>query len=135
VVDAKGTPLAFVLSGANVPDGNLLEEVLEAIPPVRTGKRGRPRFRPQKVHADKAYDYLKCRLALKARRIGDRIARRGVESSERLGRFRWVVERTHAWLNRYRRLSVRYEQRDDIHAAFLSLGCALICLKQVQRFC
>jgi transposase len=40
---------------------------------------------------------------------------------------RWVVERTHAWLHRYRRLTVRYERRDDVHQAFLTLGCVLIC--------
>jgi hypothetical protein len=51
----------------------------------------------------------------------------GEESSERLGRFRWVVEHTLSWLNRFRRLKVRYERRADIHQAFLTLGCALIC--------
>lgn len=57
----------------------------------------------------------------------DQDARKGVESSERLGRHRWVVERTLARLNRYRRLTVRYERRADIHRAFLTLGCCLIC--------
>ena len=51
-----------------------------------------------------------------------------MESSERLGRHRWVVERTVAWLTRYRRLSVRYERRADIHEAFLLLTCSLVCL-------
>jgi transposase len=51
-----------------------------------------------------------------------RIARRGIESSQRLGRHRWVVERTVAWLNRYRRLTICYERRADIHQAFLTLG-------------
>jgi transposase len=50
------------------------------------------------------------------------------ESSEKLGRHRWVVERTLAWLSKYRRLAIRYERRDDIHEAFLHLGCSLICL-------
>jgi transposase len=49
-----------------------------------------------------------------------------------LGRHRWVVERTLAWLNRYRRLTVRYERREDIHRAFLSLGCALIRWNRLQ---
>jgi len=52
-----------------------------------------------------------------------RIARRMVDSSESLGRHRWVVERTLAWLNRFRRLTIRYERRADIHEAFLNLGC------------
>jgi transposase len=46
-----------------------------------------------------------------------------------LGKQRWVVERTIAWLHQYRRLRVRYERRDDIHEAFLAIGCSLICLK------
>jgi transposase len=46
-----------------------------------------------------------------------------------------VVERMLAWLNRFRRLTIRYERRADIHQAFLTLGCALICFNQLQRFC
>jgi hypothetical protein len=57
----------------------------------------------------------------------------GVESSERLGKHRWVVERTLAWRNRFRRLTVRYERRADLHQAFLSLGCALICWRFLTR--
>ena len=52
---------------------------------------------------------------------------RNTEHGSGLGRWRWVVERTFAWLNQFRRLRVRYEKRADIHEAFLSLGCALIC--------
>ena len=62
-----------------------------------------------------------------------RLARRGVESSERLGKRRWVVERTLAWLNRLRRLTVRYERRADLHQAFLSLRCALSCWRFLTR--
>jgi IS5 family transposase len=64
-----------------------------------------------------------------------RIARKGVESSDKLGRHRWVVGRTLAWLEQFRRLTIRYERREHIHQAFHSLGCARICLKAVQRFC
>ena len=49
-----------------------------------------------------------------------------MESSQRLGRHRWVVERTHAWLNRMRRLVVRYERRADIHLAFHAQAVALM---------
>jgi Transposase DDE domain len=59
----------------------------------------------------------------------------GIDSSEKLGRYRWAVERTLSWINRFRRLKVRYERRDDIHQAFLDLGCALICWRYVQRLC
>jgi transposase len=127
VVDAGGIPLAVRLSAANVHDSRFIEATLDAIPPIRQshGRRGRPRRCPAKLHADKGYDYPRCRAACRQRGIVPRIARRGIDSSERLGRHRWVVERTLAWLNRFRRLTVRYERRADIHQAFLSLGSVL----------
>jgi transposase len=132
VVDRSGIPLAVTLSAANVNDCRMLEATLDAIAPVR-GKPGRPRRRPQKLHADKGYDYAFCRLACRQRGIVPRIARKGIESSARLGRYRWVVERTLAWLNRYRRLTVRYERQASIHLAFLTLGCALTCWQALNR--
>ena len=125
----------MILSAANVHDSKLLEAALDAVPALRLphGGRGRPRKRPAKLHADQGYDYPRCRAACRKRGIQPRIARRGVESSERLGRHRWVVERTLAWLNRFRRLTVRYERRADIHTAFLTLGCALICWRTLTR--
>ena len=123
-----------MLTAANVHDSKVLEEVIDAIEPIKRprGRPGRPRKRPKKLHADKAYDFDRCRKALRQRGIKARIARRGIDSSERLGRHRWVVERTLAWLACYRRLAVRYERRDDIHEAFLHLGCSLICLNYLK---
>ena len=92
-------------------------------------------MRPDKLHGDKAYDIPRCRRHLRRRGIRIRIARKGKESSLRLGRHRWVIERTMAWLNQFRRLTIRYERRQDIHEAFLTLGCAIICLRAVERFC
>jgi transposase len=132
VVDAQGIPLASTLSAANVHDARVVEEVIDAIRPIKK-LVGRPRRRPAKLHADKAYDFPRCRSACRTRGITPRIARRGIESSERLGRHRWVVERTLAWLARVRRLAIRYERRVDIHQAFLTLGCALICWNFLQR--
>ena len=133
MVDSSGVPLAVTLSAANAHDSRVMLEVVDAIEPIKCCRRGRPRQRPAKLHADKAYDSAPLRAELRRRGITPRIARRGVESSERLGRYRWVVERTGAWLNRYRRLKVRYERRDDIHQAFLELGCALICWNYLQQ--
>jgi transposase len=133
VVDRAGTPLAVCLSGANRHDSMLFEELLDAIPPIRR-PRGRPRQRPAKLHADKAYDNRRCRQALASRHIKIRIARKGIESSAKLGRHRWVVERTFAWLDQFRRLTIRYERRQDIHEAFVSLGCSLICFNALDRF-
>ena len=130
LAERKGIPLTADLSAANRHDSMLFETMLDAIPPLRGGV-GRPRHRPEKLHADKGYDYPKCRQALRERNITDRIARRGVDSKERLGKHRWVVERTLSWLHRFRRLRIRYERRADIHRAFLTLGCALICWNHV----
>ena len=99
------------------------------------GRPGRPRRRPAKLHADKGYDFPHCRQALRRRSIQPRIARRGVDSSQRLGRHRWVIERTLAWFARYRRLTVRYERRANIFEAFHHLAASLICWRFVQRFC
>ena len=132
-MDGNGVPLGVVLSGANVHDSKMLEAVVDAIPKVRSGRAGRPRRRPKKVYADKGYDYARCRVSLRERGIIARIARRGIESSERLGRHRWAVERTQGWINRYRRLKIRYEQRADIYLAFLLIACSLVCLKQLMR--
>ena len=101
--------------------------MLDTVPPIAR-PLGRPRRRPAKLDADKGYDAAHCRAACRRRGITPRIARRGIDSSERLGRHRWVAERDFAWLSRLRRLRVRDERRADIHRAFLQLGCALICL-------
>jgi transposase len=134
-VDRRGIPLAVELSAANTHDSLLLEAMVDAIPPVKgpRGRPGRPRRRPAKLHCDKGYDYPRCRRALRRRGITPRIARRGIESSKRLGRHRYVVERSLAWLVGYRRLQVRYERRADILLGFLSLACALICLTSLNR--
>jgi transposase len=131
VVDGQGIPLAIRLSAANVHDATQLLPLLDAIPPIvgPRGKPGRPRKRPTKLHADKAYDAAEKRRALRSRGITPRIARRGIDSSERLGRYRWVVERSLAWLLGYRRLGVRYERRADLLQGLLHLACALICLR------
>jgi len=132
IVDRQGVPLATHLTGANRHDSAVFEDLLDAIRPIRR-PRGRPRHRPGKLHADKAYDIPRCRRALRHRHIRGRIARKGIDSSQRLGRHRWVVERTLALLNRSRRLTIRYERRADLHHAFLSLGCALICWNQLAK--
>lgn len=112
----------------------MFEEVLDAVPAIKCPS-GQRRKRPAKLHADKGYDYPRCRRALRRRHIKIRIARKGIESSQRLGRHRWVVERTFAWLHRYRRLRIRDERSADLHQAFLTLGCALICFHHLPPSC
>jgi transposase len=104
----------------------MFEAGLDEVPAVRT-PTGRRRCRPGKVHADKAYDHRRCRTYLHRRRIKARIARRGIESSERLGRHRWKIERSIAWLLGCRRLRVRYDRSDERFYAFALLASALVC--------
>jgi transposase len=137
VIDATGIPLAVGLSAANTHDSQLLEPTVDAVPAVigPRGRPGRPRRRPAKLHGDKGYDFPDCRRMLRRRGITPRIARRGIESSNRLGRHRWKVERSLAWLLANRRLTVRYERRADILTAFLHLACALICVRRLTPCC
>jgi transposase len=134
LVDQRGLPLVARISGAQVHDSRLLIPLMDAIPAV-PGLPGRARKRPVKHHADRAYASRPHRAWLRWRGITARIARYGIESRERLGRWRWVVERTLGWLHRFQRLRIRYERRADIHQAFLSLACSLICWRYVERFC
>ena len=85
------------------------------------------------VHGDRGYDAAAIRRGLRARHILALLAMRRTKNGSGLGRWRWVVERTFAWLNQFRRLRVRYDKRADIHEAFLSLGCALICWQSLYR--
>ena len=105
--------------------------MVDAVPPIG-GKRGRPRRRPAKLHADKAYNSAANRAALRRRHIRPRLARKDRESKEHLGRYRWVAERTIAWLHTFHRLAIRTERRADIHEAFLWLGTALICFHYLE---
>src|SRR3954453_15134366 len=73
---------------------------------------GRPRRRPEKLHADKGYDYPRCRRYLHRRGIKVRIARRGIQDKTKLGRHRWVVERTMSWLLRFKPLGLRYDRTE-----------------------
>jgi transposase len=135
LVDRNGIPLAVGLSAANTHDSLLLEPMVATVPAIKgpCGRPGRPRKRPVKLHCDKGYDYPRCRRALRRRGIMPRIARRGIECSQRLGRHRYVVERSLAWLVSYRRLQVRYERRADILLGFVQLACALICLNWLNQ--
>jgi transposase len=134
ITDAKGIPLAALLTEANPHDVTQLLPLVKAIPPVR-GQRGRPRRRPDQIQGDRAYDSEAHRRGLHLLGIRPLLARRLTEHGSGLGVYRWVVERTLAWLHQFRRLRIRYERRADIHEAFLSLGCSLICFRRWSSFC
>jgi len=128
LVDGKGIPLAIRITGANRHDVTQIIPLINSVPPVR-GPRGRPKKRPKKVYADRAYDSEPVRKTLRALRIIPFLAHRNTEHGSGLGKYRWVVERTISWLHGFRRLRIRWERRDDIHLAFLTLAACVICLR------
>ncbi len=134
LVDAAGLPVAVAVavSGANRHDSVLVKPILDNLPAVKGADRGRPRRRPIKLHADKGYDNRRVRRYLARRSITACIARRGVDSSDRLGRHRWVVERSIAWLLSFRRLALRYDRSAKTITALATLACALICHRRLR---
>ncbi|MFF8295080.1 IS5 family transposase [Streptomyces globisporus] len=130
VVDRRGTPLAVSLTGGK-HDVSQLIPLIDAIPRIR-GLRGRPRHRPQRLYADRGYDFDKYRRLLRRRGIAPKIARRGAPHGSGLGKTRWVVERTFAWLHQFKRLRIRYEMRADLHLGLLQLACGIICLRNLR---
>jgi transposase len=125
-------PLSVAVSAANTNDAAALKPLVRAIPAIKS-RRGPRRRKPGKLHADKAYDHLDLRKWVRARGIAVRIARKGIETSKRLGQHRWVIERTIAWLFNYRRLSIRYERKANHFTAFLTLAATLTCYKKLAK--
>jgi hypothetical protein len=105
--------------------------LIEAIPPVR-GRRGRPRQRPDAAYPDRGYDHDRYRRQVRDKGITPVIVRRGTGHGSGLGTYRWVVEQSIALLHWFRRLPIRWEIRDDIREAFLSLACAIICWRRLR---
>lgn len=129
--ERTGLPRAPLLTPANRHNTIGFEEVLAALP-VLQGHR----VQPGKLPAAKAYAIPRGQAELARLGIADRMARKGIASSAHLGRHRGVAERAVAWLHQFRRLTIRYERRRDLHQAFLTLGCALICAKRLDDgFC
>lgn len=81
----------------------------------------------------KGYDYDHLRCWLRKRGIRHRIARKGIESSQRLGRHRWVIERTVSWLAGCRRLHRRYERKAEHFLAFAGIAATLICCRRLTK--
>jgi transposase len=135
ITEAQGIPLVALVTGANIADISQLLPLVDALPSLR-GQRGRPGRRPKQVLADRGYDSNAHRRALRARAIQPQLGRRRTAHGSGLGTQRWVIERTVAWLHQFRRLRIRFERYANIHQAFLSIGCSLICLRFLKNsFC
>ncbi|MGW8881277.1 transposase [Streptomyces mirabilis] len=126
--------LAATVTGGNRNDVTRLLPLIHAVPPTG-GKRGHPRQRPDVRYADRGYDHNIYRRQVRELGIRPLIARRGTEHRSGLGKNRWVVEAAFALLRWFRRLRIRWEIRADIHQAFRTLGCAIICWRRLKKQC
>ena len=130
LVDGGGLPLAWTLTGGNRNDITQLIELVDGVPSV-AGRVGRPRKRPDRVTADRGYDFDKYRRLLRKRGISPEIARRETAHGSGLGRTRWVVERTFAWMTRWRRLVRDYEKRVDVSKAMIHVALGSLLLRRI----
>ena len=137
VVDGAGIPLGVQLGSASPAEVKLAESTLAQISVPQ--KRGRPRSRPLRVIADRAYDSDPLRWRLLQRGIllisPHRRGRRKLSLNDgrslRRYRNRWKIERTFAWLGNFRRLLVRYDYHLEIYQAFFHLACLIITLRHL----
>lgn len=128
LTDAAGVPLSLVIEGANRHDMKLMRATLEAILIPRPAPTP---AQPQGLCLDKGYDYDEVRDLVQAFGFTAHIRARGAEAQalKRDASFkarRWVVERTHSWLNRFRRIFIRWEKRADTYLAMLHVACGII---------
>jgi putative transposase len=136
VTEGQGVPLGLVVAGANRPDLKLVEETLKSL----VVKRPRPtKQKPHGLCLDKGYDYAEVRETLQEFRFTAHIRVRG-EETQALKRQagararRWVVERTHSWMNRFRRVLIRWDKKGETYLGFLHFACALIAFRASGLF-
>ena len=141
VVDGRGLPLGNYLHSASPAEVKLAETTLATIWVGRSHHSGRPRQKPMRVIADKAYDSDPLRERLRQRGIElicphkrNRV-RPATQDGRVLRRYqrRWIVERTNAWLGNFRRLVVRYDRSLTIYGAFFHIACFMIVLRRVVQ--
>ena len=136
LTDGQGIPLAVAVEGANRHDMKLVGPTLEAIMverPLPTPEQ------PQHLCMDKGYDFPEIRRLVAAWGYTAHIKSRGQEVTDKRSipgyrARRWVVERTHSWLNRFRRLLIRWEKKVDNYLAMVHLACAWITYRAAGVF-
>ena len=128
MTEAQGLPVGVAVDGANRHDMKLVRPTLDSVVIARP----EPTLeQPQGMCLDKGYDYDEVRRTLEEFGFTAHIRSRGEEAKaiKREAGFRarrWVVERTHGWLNRFRRILVRWDKSPENYIAFLHFACALI---------
>ena len=134
LVEGKGVPLSLTITGANVPDMRQTAEVLDGIVIVRPD----PALLPQHLCQDKGYDYHASRQAVYERGYQLHIPPKGLDTPvpvkgdpARHPARRWVVERAHGWLHKFRKILVRYERHACNYLGLLQFACALIVARKL----
>jgi putative transposase len=136
LTEGQGIPIAVVVAGANRHDMKLLADTLDAV----VVERPEPtEAAPQHVCLDRGYDYDECRQVAEQHDYIPHIRSRGEEQREKREipgdrPRRWVVEVCHSWVNRFRKLLVRFEKKLETHLALLQFACAYIVLKRAEVF-
>ena len=138
-VDGTGIPLTLLTEAANISEFRLALQTIDSI--SVSSRPLHPRKRPDNMVADKGYDAQWLRNELQKRTMKPWIPKKrkpGQEEEPRYNRkikqmykTRWIVERTNAWLQNYRRITVRWDRYADSYEAFIELACSLICLRRV----
>ena len=128
LTEGHGLPIGVAVDGANRHDMKLVERTLEAAMVQRPEPTA---YQPQNMCLDKGYDYPEVRKLVAAWGYTGHIKSRGEERAEKRSipgyrARRWIVERTHSWLNRFRRLLIRWEKKVENYVAMLHFDCAWI---------
>ena len=129
-------PLSIVIAGANRPDYQLVQDTLLSMPmdrPTPTAKK------PQGMCLDKGYDYLEVWELLEEFGFTAHIAIKGqptqaIKRTARKKARRWVNERTHSWMNRFRGILIRWSKKPENFLALLHLVCAIISFRHAGLF-
>jgi putative transposase len=136
LTEGQGVPIGLTITGANRHDMKLVRATLESIVIER------PQPTPEQMQnlcLDKGYDYAEVRAIVTEFGFTAHIRSRGEEAkaiAQEAGKKarRWVVERTHSWMNRFRRILVRWEKKPENYIALLHFACALIAYRASGLF-
>ena len=134
MTDGLGTPVSLVHTGANRPDHESLEPLLEKFAGVVRYKRGRPKRKFEALYADSAYAVTPCYKAVNERNMEAKFVTKS-RAGEHLGKKRWPVERTFAWFDGYRKIRIRDARQLLTWNALHQIAAFCIAWKQLLRFC
>jgi transposase len=132
MAETRGIPLVIAVGPANQRDEELVKPMLRQFPPV-PDKGGKTRKKPKVLQGDRGYGFPHIIKLLVRLVIGSLLAPRGRPHGSGLGKTRYVIERTMAWLGEYRRLKVCYERTGERFRAFHVLAACVICSNRLQQ--